>query len=488
MLPRNEAELAAVIRGANSILAVGAQSSLTGGATPLGEIVLSLSRMDSIGAVRDDRVRVGAGAALTTIEEHLAPAGLFFPPVPTFKGATAGGIAATGAAGASTFKYGGARGWIRGITVVLADGSVIDVERGQCIAESGRFEIGLGPAKALRVVVPGYRMPSLPKCSAGYFAAEGMDLVDLFIGSEGTLGVITEIEMRLWPRPPLLVGLSAFTTERGALRAVGALREASRRSRASGDPRDLDVAAIESLDRRSLELLREDGKDREAGVRIPADAETVLLYQVELPVGSDATAAMAQIERWDESGAADTGLGRLCQLLSEHGALDTTELALPGETAKAEKLLDLREAVPVAVNHRVEAAQREDPRVRKVAGDMIVGFDALPEMVGLYRDAFSRRGLDHAIWGHVSDGNLHANAIPRDGADVDRGDEALLELGEHALRLGGCPLSEHGVGRNKVKQELLRRLYGDDGIRQMRAVKQALDPECKLAPGVLFPS
>ena len=113
VLPRNEAELAAVIRGADSILPVGAQSSLTGGATPLGEIVLSLSRMDSIGAVRDDRVRVGAGAALTTIEEHLAPAGLFFPPVPTFKGATAGGIAATGAAGASTFKYGGARGWIR---------------------------------------------------------------------------------------------------------------------------------------------------------------------------------------------------------------------------------------------------------------------------------------------------------------------------------------------------------------------------------------
>ena len=178
---------------------------------------------------------------------------------------------------------------------------------------------------------PATACPSLPKCSAGYFAAEGMDLVDLFIGSEGTLGVITEVEMRLRPRPPLLVGLSAFTTERGALRAVGALREASRRARASGDPRDLDVAAIESLDRRSLELLREDGKDREAGVRIPADAETVLLYQVDLPVGSDATAAMAQIERWDEAAAPDTGLGRLCRLLSEHGALDTTELALPGE-------------------------------------------------------------------------------------------------------------------------------------------------------------
>jgi D-lactate dehydrogenase (cytochrome) len=83
---------------------------------------------------------------------------------------------------------------------------------------------------------------------------------------------------------------------------------------------------------------------------------------------------------------------------------------------------------------------------------------------------------------------LHANAIPRSYDDVRLGQEAILEFGEQAVRLGGCPLSEHGVGRNPVKQELLRRLYGDGGIHEMRRVKRALDPQGKLAPGVIFDS
>jgi D-lactate dehydrogenase (cytochrome) len=142
----------------------------------------------------------------------------------------------------------------------------------------------------------------------------------------------------------------------------------------------------------------------------------------------------------------------------------------------------------MAVNHRIAEAQRQGhPAVRKTAADMIVPFESLGEMVERYRDGFSRRGLDHALWGHVSDGNLHANVIPRSEEDVRLGDEALLEFGAEVVRLGGCPLSEHGVGRSRCKQELLRRLYGDGGIEEMRRTKDALDPEGRLAPGVLFP-
>jgi D-lactate dehydrogenase (cytochrome) len=86
----------------------------------------------------------------------------------------------------------------------------------------------------------------------------------------------------------------------------------------------------------------------------------------------------------------------------------------------------------------------------------------------------------------VSDGNVHANVIPRSAEDVRRAEEAILECGDEAIRLGGCPLSEHGVGRSPTKQELLRRLYGDAGVAEMRRVKAALDPDWKLAPGVLF--
>ena len=86
----------------------------------------------------------------------------------------------------------------------------------------------------------------------------------------------------------------------------------------------------------------------------------------------------------------------------------------------------------------------------------------------------------------LSDGNLHPNVIPRSLDDVTAGKAAILEFGREAIRLGGAPLAEHGVGRNPVKQQLLELLYGKDGVDQMRAVKRALDPDWKLAPGVLF--
>ena len=148
----------------------------------------------------------------------------------------------------------------------------------------------------------------------------------------------------------------------------------------------------------------------------------------------------------------------------------------------------MREAVPAGVNQRVGRAQHEiDPRIAKTAADMIVPFERFGEMMAIYRDGFASRGLDFAVWGHISDGNVHPNVLPRAYADVERGKEAILYFGQEVARLGGCPLAEHGVGRNPVKQALLRGLYGDAGIEEMRAVKRALDPEWKLAPGVIFP-
>ena len=162
-------------------------------------------------------------------------------------------------------------------------------------------------------------------------------------------------------------------------------------------------------------------------------------------------------------------------------------MALPGDAARIADLVGIREAVPSGVNYRVGRAQATiDPRIAKTAADMIVPFERFAEMNTLYRAGFERRGLDYAIWGHISDGNVHPNVIPRSYDDVLKGREAILEFGHEVARLGGCPLAEHGVGRNPVKQTLLRQLYGDDGIEQMRVVKTVLDPDWKLAPGVIF--
>jgi D-lactate dehydrogenase (cytochrome) len=119
---------------------------------------------------------------------------------------------------------------------------------------------------------------------------------------------------------------------------------------------------------------------------------------------------------------------------------------------------------------------------------MIVPFDRFGEMMAIYRDGFASRGLDAAVWGHISDGNVHPNVLPRSYAEVERGRDAILFFGRECARLGGCPLAEHGVGRHPVKQTLLRQLYGERGIDEMRAVKRALDPDGKLAPGVIFPA
>jgi D-lactate dehydrogenase (cytochrome) len=136
-LPRSEGEVAWVLREAPAVLPVGAQSSLTGGATPFGESVLSLARLDAIGLVTDGTVRAGAGVALSSLEESVRPQGVFFPPVPTFRGALVGGVCSTNAAGASTFKYGSTRDWVRGLTVVLASGEVLELARGDCRARDG---------------------------------------------------------------------------------------------------------------------------------------------------------------------------------------------------------------------------------------------------------------------------------------------------------------------------------------------------------------
>jgi D-lactate dehydrogenase (cytochrome) len=464
VIPRHIGEVPAIVRGARALLAIGAQSSLTGGATPMGEVVLSTEKLNRILEIGPDFVRVEAGVPVSVMQDALRRAGAWFPPAPTFTGAFAGGIVATNAAGAATFRHGAVRPWVIGLTVVLSDGTELAIRRGERLAAS------------LGVPLPTYRMPDVVKVSAGYYSAPGMDLIDLFIGSEGTLGVITTVTFRtLSPIPTSALAFVPCPSEENALALVGALRA------------ERSVAAIEHVDRRCLEILHEDGADRRSDVRVPDGSELALMVQLELPPGTTEADAFSEIAESLSSGARETALVRVCRLLQAHGVFDATEMALPGNVRRAEQLIALREAVPAGVNQRVGRAQQTiDPRIAKTAADMIVPFGRFAEMMRIYRDGFGSRGLDFAVWGHISDGNVHPNVLPRSYADVERGKEAILFFGREAARLGGCPLAEHGVGRNPVKQSLLRGLYGDAGLAEMRTLKRALDPTWKLAPGVIF--
>ena len=487
LFPRSTQDVVDIVTAHRAILPIGAQSSLTGGATPMGEMIVATSKMARIVDVEPGRITVEPGVTVAAMQERLAESGAWFPPSPTFTGACAGGIVATNAAGAATFKYGSTRRWVQAITVVLADGSVLDLRRGAQRARGHQLDLETNRGR-VTVPVPTYEMPKVAKRSAGYHAEADMDAIDLFIGSEGTLGIITQITFRtITPAPQMAMAMIPCASEPQALALVDTLRNASIDTWRTRVATGVDACAIEHMDRRSLEIVRADGADVRHQVTLPEQTEVALLVQLELGADVDASTAFEQIQDALAEGGDDSSLASFCRLLDRANVLAETEVALPQNPRRIADFLAIREAVPSGVNQRVSAVKRTiDPRIEKTAADMIVPFDRFAEMIAAYRRGFEARGLDYAIWGHLSDGNVHPNVIPRSFDDVMRGKEAMLEFGREIARLGGCPLAEHGVGRNPVKQTLLRNLYGSAGVEQMRAVKRALDPDWRLAPGVIF--
>jgi D-lactate dehydrogenase (cytochrome) len=485
--PRTVDELSACLRSPHRLLVIGAQSSLTGGATPSGDLVISTERLDAI-RIDGDRIHVGAGVPLQIVQDTLARHGRWLPPVPTYLGAFAGGAVATCAAGAATFKYGTIRPWVDALTVVLAGGDVLQLARGQCHASAeGVFEIDTSTG-VRRVQLPALRMPEVPKSSAGYFIKPGMDLVDLFIGSEGTLGAIADVAFRTAPLPTGMCRAFVPVADEGrGIELVSALRNAAIATWKSGDPNGIDIASIEHIDARSIEVLHEDGVDHRLDVTLPAGTAVALLIDIELPpaaAGSDLWRAIASALDRD---APDSPLVRFCRMLHNRGALDDAEITLPGDRRRALAFAELREAVPAGVNRRVALAKGRDAAISKTAADMIVPFDRFADMMAACRRLFAGRELDLAVWGHISDGNVHPNVIPRSAAEVAHGREAILALGAEVIAMGGSPLAEHGVGRSPVKQQLLRQLYGITGVDAMRDIKLSLDPHGSLASGVIFP-
>lgn len=481
--PGSEAEASAFLRATAgrgiAVLPQAARSSLTGGGAPRGEVVLSVERWTEL-AIRGSAAQAGAGVRLRDLQRTLAARSLFFPPVPTYQDAMVGGTIATDAGGAATFKYGKTRAWVRGVRVLLFNGDVLEIERGEAEASPGSsFGVVLSTGEMLEVPVPRHRLPALKKLSAGYFASDPLDLVDLFIGSEGTLGVIASATLDVVAAPAELLSGAAFVDDEPAALALSAAL-----CRAARDPEGPDVRSVEMVDRRGIALV----SGRERGL-LPREPIAMVNFEVELPASMSRERAEHALAAALNGGGGpeDAPVVRLARILNEHGVLENAILALPGDDRTREAIAATRASVPARVNEILAAWRREDPGVSKCGGDLIVPVASLPEALASWERGFAERGLDWAIWGHVSDGNMHPNAIPRSSAEAETARELLLEFGDDAMRRGGAPLAEHGVGRSPLKQEMLRRFLGDAAIEGMRAVKRALDPEGRFAPGVIFP-
>ena len=446
VVPESVEEVAQVLAEANRdrtpVTVSGAGTGTVGGRVPFGGVVLATDRLNRIKIIdRTNRTALAeAGVILSDFQRAVESEGLLYPPDPTERGCFLGGTVATNASGARTFKYGPTRNYITGLKVVLASGEVLDLRRGEVRADAqGRLRVG----KSIDVQLPNVRMPATRKNATGYFIAPEMDAIDLFIGSEGTLGVICEITARLLPKPEaLLSGVVFFANEADVLALVADVR------------RHVNARAIEFFDRESLNFLRQKYST------IPAEAVAALFFEQETTTSTEESV----LEQW-------------MTLLDQHNALTDSWFAT--NDADQAKLREFRHQLPVLMNEWFARYKQ-----RKVSTDMAVSDDAFPGLFRLYQDTLRDSGLRYTIFGHIGDNHVHVNILPRDDVEGARARELYVRFLKHAAAVGGTLSAEHGVG--KLKREYLRLFYGEDQLRELAALKRALDPNGILGRGNIF--
>lgn len=349
----------------------------------------------------------------------------FYAPDPTETSAWIGGTLATNASGSRSFRYGDSRKHVRALRVVLADGSVHEWRRGD------RVDFPFDPLP----------VPDTTKHTAGYYLRTGMDTLDLFIGSEGTLGIIIEAEVQLLPLPAdLLTGVVFFPSDDVALDAVDAWRAVPA------------LRMLEYFDGASLKLLRTRFSE------IPAEAGAAILVEQEV-----------------ESDQTDAWLDRLetAQALLE-------ESWFAANAADRERFRKFRHAVPELVNDIV----RQNGCL-KMGTDFAVPLDRNREMLAYYRTRLRAEFPEqYVIFGHIGDAHVHANILPRSAAEADRARALIIDFARQAVSLGGTVSAEHGLGKHK--RHLLEIQFTPAEIDRMRAVKRRLDPQSLLGRGNLF--
>ncbi len=482
--PISETEICALLRyhsdKGEKVTIQGNRTGLTVACVPSGGHVMSLDRMDRVTGMRIEGntvyLRVQPGLSLGVLrqmitagdfkvkgwdDESLAAYAAFkkmpkqyFPPDPTETSASIGGMVACNSSGAKTYHYGATRPYINGVRVALPDGDIIALRRGEVFAEGRSFRLKTLRGREICGTLPGYTMPSC-KNASGYYAADNMDMVDLFVGSDGTLGVMTEIELRLIPAPKVVWGINCFfKKESAALDFVERVR------------RDSDtLAAIEYFDCNALDILRayDDG-----GCPVPEGYECMIYVEIH---ADDNAAAAAEIRFVGESMDA---VGESC-------ANTWAARSLPDR----ERLLTLRHKVPESVNALIAERKRADKAIAKVGSDMAVPDEHLRDVFAIYRRDLAAKGFQFAIWGHIGNNHVHVNVLPHKAADMAAGKAMFMDWAKEVVAMGGTVSAEHGTGKNKAA--FLPILYGEKGVREMAAVKRCFDPDCILGAGNLFP-
>ncbi|MBM3802322.1 MAG: FAD-binding oxidoreductase [Acidimicrobiia bacterium] len=429
-VPKDQRELLADLveaqRQQAAVTIAGGGSGLTGGRVPFGGWLISTENLRRL-EISAGKATVGAGVTLHELHSAARTTGQFYPPDPTETMAFVGGTIACNASGSRSFRYGATRRWIERLRVALPDGEVLDVRRGDTID----FD------------VPEIPQPATRKHSCGYPLRPGMDWIDLFTGSEGTLGVILEAEVRLLPVPPeLLNGIVFFPTDESAQVALDGWRNIA------------GLRMLEYVDDPTLRLIVQRHPD------VPGTATAALIIEQIVTEGQD-------IDAWGDR-------------LAQGGALEE-ESWFGTSDADRERFRRFRHALPETV---LEIALR-NAFPSFLGSDFSVPIEKNREMLVFYRENMDHIMPGHyCIFGHAGDGHLHVNMLPATREEFDAGYRVLPMFAQQAVRLGGSVAAEHGLGKRKAR--FLPIQYSAGHIEAMKAVKRRFDPQWRFGRGTIF--
>jgi len=489
--PTNEGELSTIFKEMSNknvtVTLSGARTGLVGGAVPYGGAIVSLERFDKIRGLRYDihskewLVKAECGVTIRDLNNWAmkkdfpglfengsaetkaflekykeSQTTFFYPPDPTEMGAALGGTVSTNASGARTYRYGATRNWVRWIRIMLASGEVLEIPRGKYFATpAGEFIIIDSAGNETILKIPNYAMP-LTKNAAGIFSAPNMDLIDLFIGSEGIFGAITEIEVALqkWNNPISIVQF--LPSDDKAIDFVITLRK----------EKSIRPEFIEFYSSHALNLLREKQAEDPKVVGMP-------------PIPDYATSAVFFDLQFDPENK-DNVYAQLEKIVYRCGS--TLAMSWAGyERRDLERFKNFRHVLPETINTILADRKKKIPELYKLSTDLAVPDHALEEIWAFYRSILEGAGLEWVAFGHIGNNHIHINIIPRSLKEMKEGLLIYREFAKKAVDLGGTISAEHGVG--KIKKEFFSIMFSDTKLKEMKAVKNALDPGCMLNPG-----
>jgi D-lactate dehydrogenase (cytochrome) len=437
----------------------GAGTGLTGGRVPNEGVILSMEYLNKIIEINYSKrlVRVQPGLLLSELEKELNFHGYFFPPNPTEINSSIGGNISNNASGSRTFKYGSYRKFVRELTVILSNGDKLVLDNSNNYLKNNELKLVSEEGDIYLVPVKPVKLPDT-KNAAGYYLSENMTDVDLFVGSEGTLGVVVEAVLEFLKMPERIAGfMTFFDNVDNMLNYVEKVRKLSllNNKKDYASVKEISASLIELFDKNALNLIRNKYP------QIPENAKSCIWTEQEYSAENE-----------------EYVLGSWFDIIKEFTQLaDSTWVSLNEKEHK--KFREFRHAIPSKV---VDLVARNN--FKKYGTDTAVPVEKFREFYTFVVDNFESSGIEYVIWGHVGNAHLHANLLPQTVNEFEKSRELFNLVLYKAVELGGTISGEHGIG--KLKKEYMHLMFGNDDIDAMKVIRRALDSHNLLGRGNLF--